>query len=121
MKPDGRSPYNGKPIWQWGSLVFGAIFFAWTLFNLSFVRDVVKTALSVLFPFILGSFLALILNIPSSYMEDRLCRNKKLGPHKALVRVIALVVSLIAIILIVVMIAILIVPQLVKVAGMLTV
>lgn len=94
--------------------VISIIIFIWALFNLSLVGNILSYVIAVLFPFLLGTLFALILNIPMKFFERKF-RGKKDTKINKLKRGIALILSVILIILVIALIIVLILPQLIKV------
>ena len=55
---------DNKNIKKWTKVIFLGILLYWALFNLKTVGNILSTIVSILFPLILGAFIALILNVP---------------------------------------------------------
>lgn len=109
---------NNTRLKIWG-LVLGAVVLAWVLFNMTDAGELLKGIVGIVFPLILGGFIALILNIPSKAIEQRLYKFRKLANKKTFVRVVSLVISIIVIIAAAILILLLVIPQTVNVGKML--
>ena len=108
---------NPKNIKQWGIVILSAVVLFWALFNLETVGNILNRIFTILLPFIIGSFIALILNIPMKFFERKFAgKNDKKTPRK---RILALLLSVIIIIAIVAAVVLLIVPELIKIVALL--
>ena len=108
-----------NPLKKWGALVFFTIVLAAVVFNISAVGSVLDKLIGIAFPFIIGCFLALILNIPSRALERRMGRLKMFKNRKGALRLASLLLAIVIIIFFLLMILLLVVPQLVNVVGIL--
>ena len=97
-----------KTLRSLGLLVLGLILVYWLLHDISTVKVFLKAGLDILSPFIIGSVLAFIINVPMRAFEGLL---KKI-PNNMLRRVIALLLTLIAVALVVTLVFVLLIPQL---------
>jgi predicted PurR-regulated permease PerM len=97
-----------KTLRSLGLLVLSLIFVYWLLHDISTVKVFLKAGLDILSPFIIGSVLAFIINVPMRAFEGLL---KKI-PNNMLRRVIALLLTLIAVALVVTLVFVLLIPQL---------
>ena len=92
--------------------ILGIITFAIVLFflleNIVVVKEVAQTLIKVMSPFLIGLALAFILNIPMSFFERKLFKNKK----NKLKRPCSLILSIIIVVLIISFIIKLVIPQL---------
>lgn len=95
----------------------------WVVNNFSILGNFFSTILNILSPFILGSCLAFVLNIPMSFFEKKLSKIKtKKGnkiKNKKVLRFMSIVFAIFVIILIFTLIITLIVPELVNIVKML--
>ena len=104
---------EGISLKKWVPIIFVSILFYWGLFNYKIVGELLSYVIGVLFPFILGTFLALIINIPMRFFEIKiLSRGKKI---KKFTRVLSLLISVLIISLSIYFIILLVVPKLVEV------
>lgn len=103
---------------KWTKIIFLGILLYWALFNLKTVGNILSTIVSILFPLILGAFIALILNVPMRFFEGKFKGNKK-GKVTIFERVLAITLSIIIIIFVFTLVVNLIVPELVKVVKLL--
>ncbi len=104
---------------RWSFLIIGIVLLIWALFNLSVAGSVLNTVFQILFPFILGSFIALVIAIPSKSFEKVFLRSRKLQKKRSFVRVLSILISLIVILLVIALIILLVVPQIIHVGMML--
>ena len=104
---------EGVSLRKWIPIIFVSILFYWGLFNYKIVGEILSYIISVLFPFILGTFLALIINIPMRFFEIKiLSKGKKI---KKFTRGLSLLISILIISLSIYFIILLVVPKLVEV------
>ncbi|MBQ8298688.1 MAG: AI-2E family transporter [Clostridia bacterium] len=106
-------------------VLFAAIIF-WGVSNVDIVMGFLNNFIEIISPFILGGFLAFIINIPMAAIEKRLLKtrkNKKTGKefqlNKKLARALSLILSLIFIAFILFGIVTLVVPELINVIKLL--
>lgn len=97
--------------------IFIAVFSFWGLNNLKIIGEFLSTIFSVLLPFILGSIIAFILNIPMKKIE--LFLKKKIKNKDGLIRGLSIVLSLLLFVVIILIICLLIIPKLVENINML--
>lgn len=96
-----------KTLRSLGLLVLSLILVYWLLHDIGTVKTVLKAGLDILSPFIIGSVLAFIINVPMRAFEKLF---KKI-PNDVLRRVIALLATLIAVALVVTLVFVLLIPQ----------
>lgn len=110
--------------------IFKIVFFAaiifWGVSNIDIVMGFINNFIEIISPFILGGFLAFIINIPMAALEKRLLKprkSKKTGKefklNKKVARALSLILSLIFIALILFGIFKLVVPELINVIKLL--
>lgn len=96
--------------------VIGLIAFALLLYaGLNHISSVLRTIgiiIGLLSPFILGSCIAFILNVPMRFIEGKLLKNSKMKPN--LKRIVSLILTLIFIIIIILIVFLLLVPELAR-------
>ena len=110
---------DNKNIKKWTKVIFLGILLYWALFNLKTVGNILSTIVSILFPLILGAFIALILNVPMRFFESKFKGKNKKGKVTLFERVLAIILSIIIIIFVITLIINLIVPELLKVVRLL--
>lgn len=98
---------------KWVMLILVAVISYWVINNLEMIGSGISRFISVLFPFILGGFLAFILNIPMSKIEKFFLKRVKSKDLKPVIRVVSIVLSLMLLIGIVGIVAFLLIPELV--------
>ncbi len=104
---------EGISIRKWIPIIFISILFYWSLFNYKIVGELLSYIIGILFPFILGTFLALILNIPMRFFELKIInKGKKIKKH---IRGLSLLISILIISLAIYFIVLLVVPKLIEV------
>lgn len=96
-----------KTLRSLGFLVLSLIVVYWLLHDISTVKTVIKACLDILSPFIIGSVLAFIINVPMRAFEGLL---KKVS-NATLRRAIALLLTLIAVALVLTLVFVLLIPQ----------
>ena len=67
---------NKKEFRKYIILIVVAIITYWIINNLSLVGNVLKNIFNIIFPFVLGGCLAFILNMPMTFFEKNLLKNK---------------------------------------------
>ena len=91
-------------------IIFISILFYFILFNLKFIISFIGKIINILYPFILGTFIALVVNIPMRFFENKFSSKKNKISKK--VRIFSLLISLLLILSIFVIIVLLVVPKL---------
>ena len=101
-----------------GFIVGGGIIFYWALNNLSSIFNFLGVVMGFIFPFILGGFIAFLLNIPMRFIERQLTKLvrfiRKREPKKEksmVIRLISLVLSIVLILAFIVGAAFIVAPQ----------
>lgn len=114
---------NKKDLRKWIILIFVIIISYWAINNLNTVKNLFNSIFSILFPFVLGAGLAFVLNIPMSFFEKKLLKEKnKKKPklkNKKLVRIISIIFAIAVILLVLALIIRLIVPELIDIVNLL--
>lgn len=117
---------NKKEFRKYIILIVVAIITYWIINNLSLVGNVLKNIFNIIFPFVLGGCLAFILNMPMTFFEKKLLKNKnpkskknKKATNKKLVRIISIIFAIIVILMIFALIINLIVPELINIVNLL--
>ena len=104
---------EGISLRKWVPIIFVSILFYWGLFNYKIVGSLLGGLISIIFPFILGIFIALILNIPMRFFEIKIIsRGKKISK---LTRAISLLLSVLIISISIYFVVLLVVPKLLEV------
>lgn len=119
---------NKKDFKNWIILIIIAIIGYWSINNLSTVGNLFSNIFNIIFPFVLGGCLAFVLNIPMTFFEKKLLkdrnikgkkvRNKK-SKNKKLVRIISIIFAIVIIVLVLALIVTLIVPKLIDIVNLL--
>lgn len=99
---------------KWAILIFAAILLIWALFNTAAVQNVIDFIFLLLTPFIIGIFVALLLNIPMKFFQKKFTKKNKKGEIKTR-KGLALALSVICVIAVILIVILLIIPQLVNV------
>lgn len=97
-----------KTLRNLGLLVLGLIVVYWLLHDTGTVKAMFGSVMDILSPFIIGSVLAFIINVPMRAIERLL----KGIPKPGLRRVVALLLTLLAVVLVVTLVFVLLIPQL---------
>ena len=106
---------NKKDLRKWIILIFVIIIAYWAINNLNTVKNLFNSILGILFPFVLGAGLAFVLNIPMSFFEKKLLKQK----NKKLVRIVSIIFAIAVILLVLALIIRLIVPELIDIVNLL--
>ena len=106
---------NNKFFKKWTKIIFLGIVLYWVLFNLKTVGNIFSTIFSTIFPLVLGAFIALILNIPMKFFEEKFKGKNNKGKATLFERALAILLSIIIIVLVITLVVNLIVPELIKV------
>lgn len=91
-----------------GLLVLSLIIVYWLLHDSSTVKNILKSGLDILSPFIIGAVLAFIINVPMRAFEGLL----KGISNRTLRRGVALILTLVTVALVVTLVFVLLIPQL---------
>ena len=110
---------NNKNFKKWTKIIFLGILLYWALFNLKTVGSILSTICSILFPLILGAFIALILNVPMRFFERKFQGKDKKKKVSIGERILAIVLSIVIIVFVITLVFNLIVPELIKVVKLL--
>lgn len=94
-------------------IAFGIVFF-WLLDNITIIENYISHFLNLLFPFILGSIIAFVLNIPMTKIEKFIKGKQKNKKFQLPVRTISIVLSLIIFLGIIILICFLLMPELIE-------
>lgn len=112
---------NKQELKKWITLILVAIIGYWAINNLNIIGNILGYIFKIIFPFFLGGCLAFILNIPMSFFERKLSRNKKSSKKKGKgLRILSIVFAIVIILLVLTLVIRLIVPELVEVLKVLT-
>ena len=104
-----------KPtMWKIFSLIAGGVFFSWSLKNFSIVSGAFGWLLHLLWPLILGFFVAFVLNLPMRFFENRLFSKTKNKKVLVLKRPICILLSVLAIFAILTLLFSLVIPELIR-------
>lgn len=114
---------NKKNLRSWIILIFVIIIGYWAINNLSTIGNLYRNILNIIFPFVLGGGLAFVLNIPMTFFEKKLLKDKNKKKQKLrnrkIVRIISIVFAITVILLIVALIVTLILPELIDILNLL--
>ena len=92
---------ESKNFKKWPRIVFLGILLFWSLFNLKVVGNIFSKAFGIIFPLILGAFIALILNIPMKFFEDKFKGNNKKAKGSIGERILAIILSIVIIVFVI--------------------
>ena len=82
------------------------------LYNINFLWSVLGKLVEVLIPFIVGSAIAFVLNVPMRWVESKLFKNNENSKWKGLQRAISIVITIVLAIVILALILYMVIPQL---------
>lgn len=114
-----------KDLKNWIIFILIIIIAYWAINNLSTISNLFNTILNIIFPFVLGGGLAFVLNIPMTFFEKKLLKdknNKKIKikiKNKKIVRVLSIIFAIAVILLAVALIVTLILPELIDIVNLL--
>lgn len=83
----------------------------WILQNLDLIGSGIRSVLSLISPFILGSAIAFIINVPMRFVESHLLQGKKVEKYKKFRRLLAFILTLVLIIVILTAVSLVVIPQ----------
>ena len=110
---------NNKNIKQWTKAILLGVVLFWALFNLRTIGNIISKIFAILFPLILGAFIALVLNIPMKFFEGKFKGKNKAGKVNLGERILAILLSIVIIAFVFTLVVNLVVPELIKVAKLL--
>ena len=90
------------------------ISFYFILLHLGLVFSFLSKLYAIISPFLVGLILAYVLNIPMTFLENKVFRREKSPRLKKFKRIISIILSILIILLIVTLLIILIIPQLIN-------
>jgi len=94
-------------------VVFSGILFYVGLQNISSIVGFAQSAISLLFPFVLGAAIAFILNVPMRQIESRLIEKLKIKSN-GIKRGISLLVTILLVVCIILVVMLVVVPELIR-------
>ena len=109
--------FDKRSIKELRKLILFTIVILIALWNYAIVFEWVGFAFSIIFPFLLGGGIAFILNVPMSFLEEKIFYNKYLKDKKIanrLARPLSLVLTLAIVVGIIVIVMFVVVPELTK-------
>ena len=110
---------ENKDFKKWTKIIILGIILFWALFNLKTIGNVLGRIFAILFPLILGAFIALVLNIPMKFFEEKFRGKNKRGKTSIGERILAILLSIIIIVFVFTLVINLVVPELIKVTKLL--
>lgn len=109
--------FDKRSIKELRKLILFTIVILIALWNYAIVFEWIGFAFSIIFPFLLGGGIAFILNVPMSFLEEKIFYNKYLKDKKIanrLARPLSLVLTLAIVVGIIVIVMFVVVPELTK-------
>lgn len=111
-----------KEVKKWAIIIFMALLGYLVVDNIDIVGNVIQKFISIISPFVIGSAIAFILNLPMGAFEAKLSsvktkKGKKL--NKSFIRIISLVLAIVVITLILTLIINLILPEIINIISLL--
>lgn len=98
-------------------LILFTIIILIALWNYNILLEWIGFAFGIIFPFLLGGGIAFVVNIPMSFLEDKIFGNRRLKDKKIakrLARPVSLILTLIIVIGVVVLVMFVVIPELTK-------
>ncbi|MCI8620398.1 MAG: AI-2E family transporter [Clostridia bacterium] len=109
---------NKKELRKWIILITFFLVGFWVINNTDEVGKILDFLVNISFPFILGLVLAFIINIPMSFFERKLVKQKNVK-RQNLIRIISMILAIAVILLIILLVINLIIPRLIEVINLL--
>lgn len=98
-------------------LILFTIIILIALWNYNILLEWIGFAFGIIFPFLLGGGIAFVVNIPMSFLEDKIFGNRRLKNNKIakrLARPVSLILTLIIVVGVVVLVMFVVIPELTK-------
>lgn len=98
-------------------LILFTIIILIALWNYLLIFEAIRFVFGIVFPFLLGGAIAFVLNVPMSFLEEKLFRNRFVRdkkPFRKLARPMSLILTLIIVIGVVVLVMFVVIPELGK-------
>ncbi len=96
------------------ALIAAGVFFSWALKNLELISSTLKWTIHLLWPLILGFFIAFVLNLPMRFFEQYIFAKTKNKKLTALRRPLCILLSVLSIFAILTLLFSLVIPELVR-------
>ena len=107
--------FDDKSIKQLRRLILFTIVLLIALWNYAIIFGWIRFAFGIIFPFLLGGAIAFVLNVPMTFLEEKIFHNKYLKEKKAakkLARPVSLVLTIAIVIGIIVLVMFIVIPEL---------
>lgn len=107
--------FDDKSIKQLRQLILFTIIILIALWKYTVIFEWIKFVFGIIFPFLLGGAIAFVLNVPMTFLEEKIFRNKYLKEKKAakkLARPVSLVLTIAIVIGAVVLVMFIVIPEL---------
>ncbi len=107
--------FDDKSMKQLRRLILFTIVILIALWNYAIIFGWIKFAFGIIFPFLLGGAIAFVLNVPMTFLEEKVFHNKYLKEKKAakkLARPVSLVLTIAIVIGVVVLVMFIVIPEL---------
>jgi|LSQX01.1.fsa_nt_gb predicted PurR-regulated permease PerM len=98
---------------RWLPLVIGLMLFAFALYRFDAIIALVRTFLAIVSPFIIGTFLALLINLPMRQIDRLLLLINSKPVFKPVRRAISLTLSLVIVVVVITLLLVVIIPEIV--------
>lgn len=98
---------------RWLPLVIGLMLFAFALYRFDALIALVRTFLAIVSPFIIGTFLALLINLPMRQIDRLLLLINSKPVFKPVRRAISLTLSLVIVVVVITLLLVVIIPEIV--------
>ena len=107
--------FDDKSMKQLRRLILFTIVILIALWNYAIIFGWIRFAFGIIFPFLLGGAIAFVLNVPMTFLEEKIFHNKYLKEKKAakkLARPVSLVLTIAIVIGIIVLVMFIVIPEL---------
>lgn len=98
---------------RWLPFVIGLMLFAFALYRFDAIIALVRTFLAIVSPFIIGTFLALLINLPMRQIDRLLLLINSKPVFKPVRRAISLTLSLVIVVVVITLLLVVIIPEIV--------
>lgn len=111
--------FNRKNIKIIVFIIFGGILFYEVMENISNIINIFSILITIIAPFLVGSIIAFIINVPMRFIERKINECNKLRRIKKFKRGISFAITILSILLVIFMVVFLVIPEVIKTFGIL--
>lgn len=111
--------FNRKNIKIIVLIIFGGILFYEVMENISNIINIFSILITIIAPFLIGSIIAFIINVPMRFIERKINECNRLGRIKKFKRSISFSITILSILLVIFIVIFLVIPEIIKTFGIL--